>query len=79
MSQINSTNLSPIGFSKVICLKILTHLITKYTEIDDDDTIQAIDSNMKAPINGETLFEDFVEQIEWNQEAVVVQNPYTPD
>lgn len=33
---------------------------------------------MKTPINGETLFEDSVEQIIWNQEAVVVQNPYTP-
>ena len=33
---------------------------------------------MKNPINGETLFEDFIEQIEWNQEAVAVQNPYTP-
>ena len=32
---------------------------------------------MKEPIYGETLFEEFVEQIEWNQEAVDVQNPYS--
>ena len=66
-----------IGFSKITCLEILTHLITEYAELDDD-AIQLIDSNMKNPINGETLFEDFIEQIEWNQEAVAVQNPYTP-
>ena len=33
---------------------------------------------MKEPISRETLFEEFVEQIEWNQEAVAVQNPYSP-
>ena len=33
---------------------------------------------MKEPISGETLFEDFVEKIEWNQEAVAIQNPYFP-
>ena len=33
---------------------------------------------MKEPISGETLFEEFVENFEWNQEAVAVQNPYTP-
>ena len=33
---------------------------------------------MKEPISGETLFEEFVEKIEWNQEAVAVQNPYSP-
>ena len=32
---------------------------------------------MKEPISGETLFEDFVEKIEWNQEAVAVQNQYS--
>ena len=31
---------------------------------------------MKKTISGETLFEEFVEQIEWNQEAVAVKNPY---
>ena len=60
-----------IGFSKVTSLAILTHLITEYAELDDD-TIQDIDKNMKTPNNREILFEEFVEQIEWNQEAVAV-------
>ena len=33
---------------------------------------------MKDPISGKTIFEEFVEKIEWNQEAVAVKNPYTP-
>ena len=33
---------------------------------------------MKEPISGKTLFEEFVKKIEWNQEAVAVQNPYSP-
>ena len=33
---------------------------------------------MKEPISSETLFEELVEEIEWNQEAVAVQNPYSP-
>jgi len=66
-----------ISFSKITCLQILTHLITEYAELDDD-AIQDINKNMKTPINRETLFEEFVEQIEWNQEAVAVQNPHTP-
>ena len=33
---------------------------------------------MKETISGETIFEHFIEQIEWNPEAVLVQNPYTP-
>ena len=33
---------------------------------------------MKEPISGKTLFEEFVEQIEWNKEAVAVQNLYKP-
>ena len=33
---------------------------------------------MKEPISGETLFEEFVEQNECNQEALAVQNLYTP-
>ena len=32
---------------------------------------------MKEPISGETLFEKFVLKIEWNKEAVAVQNPYS--
>ena len=33
---------------------------------------------MKELISGKTLFGEFVEQIEWNQEAVAVKNPYSP-
>ena len=33
---------------------------------------------MKEPISGETIFEEFVEKNEWNQEAVAFQDPYTP-
>ena len=33
---------------------------------------------MKEPISGGTLFEDFVEKVEWNQEAVSVQITYSP-
>ena len=68
---------SVIGFSNGKCLQILTHLITKYAELEDKD-VQIIDKKMKEPILGETLFEEFFEQIELNQETMVVQNPYTP-
>ena len=34
---------------------------------------------MKEPNSGETLFKEFFEKIEWNQEAVAVQNLYSPD
>lgn len=65
-----------INFTKVTCLTILTHLSTEYAKLDDD-VIQKINKNTKKPITGETLFEECVEQIEWNQEAVSVHNPYT--
>ena len=55
-----------IGFARVTSLQILTHLITKYAELEDED-IQDIDRKMKEPISSETLFEEFVEKIEWNQ------------
>ena len=35
-----------------------------------------MDRKIKESISGKTLFEEFVEQTEWNQEAVAVQNPY---
>ena len=66
-----------IGFTKVTSLEILTHLIFEYAKLEEED-IQEIDRNIKEPISGETLFEEFVEKIEWNQEAVAVQNPYSP-
>ena len=45
-----------ISFAKVTCLQILTHLITKYSELKDDD-LQEIDRRTKMPISGETIFE----------------------
>ena len=72
-----SLSIRIIGFAKVTSLEILTHLITEYDEPKEED-VQGIDRKMKEPISGETLFEEFVEQIEWNQEAVAVQNPYLP-
>ena len=66
-----------IGFAKVTCLHVLTHLITEYAELEDDD-IQEIYRRIKEPVSVETIFEKFIEKIDWNQEAVVVQNPYTP-
>ena len=33
---------------------------------------------MKENFSGKTLFEDFFDQIEWNQESAAVQNLYTP-
>ena len=66
-----------IVFTKVTSLEILTHLITKYAELEEED-VQDIDRKMKEPISGESLFEDFVEKVEWNQEAVAVQNPCSP-
>ena len=40
---------------------MLTHLITKYAELEDED-VQDIDKKMKEPISGENLFEEFVEK-----------------
>ena len=60
-----------IGFAKFTSLDILTHQITEYAELEEED-VQDIDRKIKEPISGETLFEEFVEQIEWNQEAVAV-------
>ena len=52
-----------IGFAKVTSQEILTFLITEYAELEEED-VQDIDPKMKEPISGETLFEEFVEQIE---------------
>ena len=43
----------------------------------EDEDIQAIETSLKAPINVETHFEDFVAHIKDNQEAVATQKPYT--
>ena len=55
----------------------MTHLISEYAELEEED-IQEIKRKIKEPISGETLFEEFVEKIDCNQEAVSVQNPYSP-
>ena len=62
-----------IVFIEVTGIQILTHLITNYAELEEED-IQEIDQKIKEPISGETISKDFVEQIEGNQEALSVQN-----
>ena len=52
-----------IGFAKVASLDILTHLISEYAELEEED-IQEIDRKIKESISGKTLFEEFVKQIE---------------
>ena len=42
--------------SEPTSLQILTHLITEYAELKDND-IQEIDQKMKDPISSETIFE----------------------
>ena len=64
------------GFSAVSCLTILTHLWTTYGILQDYE-VQDNDQMMKQPITAETLFEDFIEQIEVAVEAVASQVPYT--
>ena len=66
-----------IGYAKVTSLEIMTHLISEYAKLEEED-IQEIDRKIKEPISGETLFKELFEQIECNQEAVAVQNPYSP-
>ena len=66
-----------IGFAKFTSLQSLTHNITKYAELEDND-IQKNDQKIKGTIKGGTIFEEFIKKIECNQEAVGVQNPYTP-
>ena len=65
-----------IGYAKVTSLDIMTHLISEYAKLEEED-IQEIERKIKEPISRENLFEQFVEKIEWNQEAVAVQNPYS--
>ena len=65
-----------IGFAKVTSLEILTHLITNYADLEEED-VQEINRKMKEPISDEILFEEFAEKMEWNQEAVAVKNLYS--
>ena len=60
-----------IGYVKVTSLEIMTHLISECAKLEEED-IQEIDRKIKEPISGKNLFEEFVEQIEWNQEAVAM-------
>ena len=52
-----------IAFARVTSLGNLTYLITEKAELDEE-VVQDIDRNMKEPISGKKLFEEFVEQIE---------------
>ena len=63
------------GYANVTCLDILTHLWTTYGVLQDFE-VQENDLRMKHPITAETLFEDFVEQVETAVDAVATQVPY---
>ena len=43
-------------------------LIAKYAELEEED-VQDIDRNMKKPISGENLFEEFFEQIKFESKS----------
>ena len=64
------------GYANVKCLDILSHLWTTYGVLQDFE-VQENDVRMKQPITAETLFEEFVEQIETAVDAVATQVPYT--
>ena len=57
-------------------LVILTHTNDTYGVLDVED-IQEIGVSLNTPINGETHFIYFIDQVEDNQEAVASNNPYT--
>ena len=64
------------GYANVKCLDILTHLWTTYSVLQYFE-VQENDLRMKQPITDETLFEEFVKQIETAVYAVATQVPYT--
>ena len=64
------------GYANVQCLEILSHLWSTYGVLQDYE-VQENDVKMKKAISAETLFEDFVEQIETVVDAVTTQVPYT--
>ena len=41
-------------------------------------TYKTLIRKTKEPISGKTLFGEFVDKIDWNQEAADVKNTYTP-
>ena len=57
-------------------IDILSHLWTTCGVLQDCE-VQENDVRMKKPISAETLFEEFVEQIETAVDAVANQVPYT--
>ena len=64
------------GYANVKCLDILSHLWNMYGVLQDCE-VQENDVRMKKPISAETLFEEFVVQIETEVDAVATQVPYT--
>ena len=50
----------------------------EYAEIEDKN-VEDIDRKMKELISDEAIFEEYIEKIEWNPEAVAVENTYSPD
>ena len=56
----------------------MMHPISEYSELKEED-IQEIDRKIKEAIYGKTLFEEFIEKLEWNQKAVAMHNPYSLD
>ena len=71
-----SLSICIIGFVKVTILKIISHLITKYAEVEEEE-VQDTKRKMNEPISSKKLFEELVKKIECNQEAITVQNPYS--
>ena len=64
------------SYVNVKCLDILSHLWTTYIVLQEFE-VQEKYVRMKTPILDETLFEEFVEQIETAVDAVVTQVTYT--
>ena len=64
------------GYANVQCLEIMSHLWSTYGVLQDYE-VQENDVKMKKAISDETLFEEFVEQIETAVDAVSTKVPYT--
>ena len=65
--QVDTRNILQIPFdpyhwlAEVTSLDILTHLITKYAELEEED-VEDINQKMNEPISVETLFKEFVKK-----------------
>ena len=64
------------GYANVKCVDILSHIWTTCGVLQDFE-VQENNVPMKQLISAETLFEEFVEQIETAVDAVATQVPYT--